>query len=212
MSLEECFVVAVDGPAASGKGTVASRLADILKGHHLDTGSLYRVLAYNVIKEKLDAEDVQGIVHLIGKIDFNLNDHVIRTPEVSNMASKIAVHQPVRDKLNQLQLDYPKNKKLVVIEGRDIGTVIFPNADCKLYITASVEIRAKRRHKQQSVNNSALTYGTVLQDLKERDLRDGSRKNAPMAIADDAIVIETGDMSIEDVVNCAYQYVLERKG
>lgn len=190
--MTRAFIIAIDGTAASGKGTLSKALAKQIGFEYLDTGLLYRIAAYNLIKNKIDIAAPHKIVNYLKTVHFagyeSINLHV---DEIGNIASRIATFAEVRGFLNNLQLEFPLGKKGVVIDGRDIGTVVFPDADLKFFITAEVEIRAERRYKQLKNSGKDVIFADVLRDLRERDERDIHRKVAPTVAAMDAIIIDT---------------------
>jgi cytidylate kinase len=195
------FIIAVDGPSASGKGTLSEKLAHHFNFAFLDTGKIYRIVAYEVLKANLDPNDIAGLVALAHTINFAMSScDSLHTPEISECASKIAIHAELRNVLNQIQRGFPKGHKGAVIDGRDIGTVIFPDANLKFFITASDEVRAERRFKQLQSNNKLVSYADVLRDLKERDARDADRKVSPTKAASDAIVIDTSNLDAKAVL------------
>ncbi|CAG7588672.1 MAG: (d)CMP kinase [Candidatus Midichloria sp.] len=196
------FVVAIDGPAASGKGTIAKIVAEKLGFDYLDTGSLYRTVAYFALQNQIELRDANKLVSLIDSINFN--DTVgaaLYGSMVSENASVIAAIPEVRKALLGIQRTFAVGKKGVVIEGRDIGTVIFPNANVKIYITADIEERAARRFKQLQKNGEDIIYDDVLRDLQIRDLRDSSRNNAPLTKGNDYLVVDTTKMDIDTAVD-----------
>lgn len=203
-------VIAIDGPTASGKGTVAQRVAAALGWHYLDSGSLYRLVALRALDAGVDAADERGLADLaralrprfIGaRIEMNGRDVTdeIRQESVGVMASRIAVHWPVRAALLDLQRDFRRPPGLVA-DGRDMGTVVFPDAVLKVFLTASVEARAGRRHKQLSEKGFSSNITHLLQELEARDERDSSRSAAPLRPAEDARQLDTSDLSIDEVV------------
>ncbi|MDJ1407123.1 MAG: (d)CMP kinase [Candidatus Midichloria sp.] len=196
------FVIAIDGPAASGKGTIAKIVAEKLGFDYLDTGSLYRTVAYFALQNQIELMDANKLVSLIDSINFN--DTVgaaLYGSMVSENASVIAAIPEVRKALLGIQYTFAVGKKGVVIEGRDIGTVIFPNANVKIYITADIEERAARRFKQLQKNGEDIIYDDVLRDLQIRDLRDSSRNNAPLTKGNDYLVVDTTKMDIDTAVD-----------
>lgn len=198
------FIIAVDGVAASGKGTLSERLAKHFCFAFLDTGKLYRIVASNLLENSIDPNNNKSIIDIIRQIDFSKPvEGSLHTPQISDYASKIAVHQDVRNELNTAQRDFPKGNRGAILDGRDIGTVIFPNANLKLFITADTEIRAERRFKQLQIRDKSVSYSDVLKDLRERDERDSQRKAAPTIAADDAIVIDTTKLDVDSVFNLA---------
>ena len=203
-------VIAVDGPAASGKGTVAARVAEALGFHLLDSGSLYRLVALKALDEGIElgaeaalAEAARGLdaTFADGRIGLDGRDvtEAIRSEEVSAAASRVAVHPAVRMALLDRQRAFRRPPGLVA-DGRDMGTVVFPDARLKVYLTASPEERARRRHKQLIEKGISSTIQSLLLDIRERDARDAGRAVAPLAAAADAVILDTTDMSIEAVV------------
>jgi cytidylate kinase len=204
-------VVTIDGPTASGKGTVAERVASRLGFHYLDSGSLYRLVALLAMRQAVAFDDADRLAALAAGLAVRFverrillgEDDVteeIRGEAVGNGASRIALCQPVRDALLGRQRAYRVPPGLVC-DGRDMGTVVFPDATLKIFLTASVEQRAERRSKQLIEKGFPVNISTLLQDLRERDARDAGRQNAPLAAAPDAISIDSSDLSVEDVVN-----------
>ncbi|MFK7838855.1 MAG: (d)CMP kinase [Bdellovibrionales bacterium] len=217
-------VIAVDGPAASGKGTVARKLAEELNFAYMDTGILYRAVAFEVIDSGLSIKDKRDCIDaakiFIKKLKNPiknkslLNNPRLRDDDIGNAASKIATIQDIRNLLNTLQKDFAKNPgiayKGAVLDGRDIGTIICPNADLKLFITAETEIRSRRRLKELHSKGIAATYGSVLDDMRARDKRDSERNNAPMTQAKDAIIIDNSDLNAEETLEKALEITKER--
>ena len=217
------FKIAIDGPAASGKGTLAKTLAMALSYDYLDTGTLYRAVARDVLAAKisLDANPDNGPDNGAGKhneivaIAQNLalpisNDDSLRTSEVAQIASKIAVLTAVRDALFEKQRHFansPPSGKGAVLDGRDIGSVILPDADVKFYIDAALDVRAKRRFLELSATDDTITQAQILADLTQRDARDKTRTTAPLKPADDAIIIDTSELSAQDVLQLALNHV-----
>ncbi|AEI88884.1 MAG: (d)CMP kinase [Candidatus Midichloria mitochondrii] len=196
------FVIAIDGPAASGKGTIAKIVAEKLGFDYLNTGLLYRAVAYFALQNQIELRDTDKLVSLIDSINFN--DTVgtaLYGSVVSENASVIAAIPEVRKALLGIQRTFAIGKEGVVIEGRDIGTVIFPNANVKIYITADIEERAARRFKQLQKNGEDIIYDDVLRDLQIRDLRDSSRNNAPLTKGSDYLVVDTTKVDIDAAVD-----------
>jgi cytidylate kinase len=190
------FVVAIDGPAASGKGTLARRLADRFGFAHLDTGALYRATALLVLDQAGDASDPATAEAAALRVDMRmLSDPRLRRPTVSAAASIVAAIPAVRSILLGLQRQFaahpPAPAKGAVLDGRDIGSVVCPSADAKIFLTASSGARARRRLAELRQQGATAIYENVLQDMKERDARDSGRPTAPLIAAPDAIVIET---------------------
>lgn len=217
-------VIAIDGPAASGKGTLARKIANKLGYAHMDTGALYRATAYELIAAGLSVKDENDAVDaaqiLVKKINNAhaledvLNNPPLREDKIGKQASIIATYPKVRHTLNQLQKDFASNPgshyKGAVLDGRDIGTVICPEANVKLFITASTEIRAKRRTKELQSRGLAVTYGAVLKDMRERDERDAGRKTAPMTQASDAIMLDTSMLNPAEMLEKALKIIEEK--
>ena len=209
------YKIAVDGPAASGKGTLAKTLAMALSFDYLDTGTLYRAVARDVLAAKISPDDIDNQQDDIVAIAHNLslpitNDESLRTSEVAQIASKIAVLTGVRDALFEKQRSFantPPSGKGAILDGRDIGSVILPDADLKFYIDAALDVRAKRRFLELSAKDDTITLAQILADLTERDARDKTRTTAPLKPADDAIVIDTSELSAQDVLQLALNHV-----
>lgn len=204
-------VVTIDGPTASGKGTVAHKVADALGFHLLDSGALYRLVALASERAGVDLADVSALARLASRLDVKFGpDRVwlsgeevslaIRAEAVGNRASALAVHQPVRDALTALQRSFRKLPGLVA-DGRDMGTVIFPDARLKVFLTASVEARARRRYKQLIDKGISASIEDLLRDLEARDARDRSRTAAPLRPAQDARLLDTSDMTVDQAVS-----------
>ena len=188
------IIVTIDGPAASGKEKIAKFISRKWKFKHLDSGLLYRRLALILLNEKIDIRNLKKIkkrVEKINKISFQRSNK-LRTQEISQLASKIAIHKFVREFVNNLQYNFVKKHKKnrgFVIDGRDIGSVVFKKADLKLYIEVNSEIRAKRRYKQLIDSGEKSIYRKILKDVKLRDQKDKLRKNSPLIIPDEAHII-----------------------
>ena len=209
-------VIAIDGPAASGKGTLARKIAEILNYAHLDTGALYRAVANILLMAGHNpADEEQAILaaHTLKETlqPKDLDNPRLREDDVGAAASKVAAIQKVRDILFNLQRAFAKAPKEgyagCVLDGRDIGTVICPEADFKLFVTADDEIRAKRRHKELQSRDIAVTYDAVLTDMRERDKRDSTRGSAPMKPAEDALILDTSDLSADEALEEALAYI-----
>lgn len=193
---ERPFVVAIDGPAASGKGTLARRIAAHFGFAHLDTGKLYRATALTVLDAGGDPHDVAAATKAAQTLDLSrLDDPRLRGDDVGNAASIVAAHSAVRAALLEAQRRFARNPlgaaKGAVLDGRDIGTVVCPDAAVKLFVVASVEARAERRAKELREGGAAAIYDQVLQGMKERDARDSERRVAPLSAAPDAVTIDT---------------------
>jgi len=202
------FTVAIDGPAAAGKGTIARRLAAEFGFSHLDTGLLYRAVGRKALALGCGVIDpVQAARIAVGLSDADINRDDLRTARVAQAASKVAVLPDVRAALLQFQRDFARRTGGAILDGRDIGTVICPQADVKLFVTASDHVRAKRRFEELRVSTPELTLETVERDLKQRDIRDASRDAAPMVAAADALRLDTSDMSVDDAARAAIEAV-----
>ena len=214
------YNVAIDGPAGAGKSTIAKLVAKEKGYIYVDTGAMYRGLAIHFIKKGLKAEDIKGIVEACKDAEVSIvyeNDvqqiylngenvtAMLRTEEVGNMASKTSAIPAVREKLLELQRTLAREKD-VIMDGREIGTNILPNADVKIYLTASVETRATRRYKELLEKGENCVYEEIAQDIKERDERDMNREIAPLKQAEDAILVDSSEMTIDEVVKtiCSY--------
>ena len=199
-------VIAIDGTFASGKGTLGKRLAAHYGLGYLDTGKLYRATAHAVMQAGGDVENPADGAKAAGALKAeDLSDPILKSGPVGAAASKVAVHTEVRKALFNFQRDFAA--KGAVLDGRDIGTVICPDADVKLYVDAKPEVRAQRRHAELVGYGEDITYETVLAQLTERDNRDKNRKEAPLKAAEDAHLIDTSIMSIDDVFNTAVKIV-----
>ncbi len=196
------FVIAIDGRAASGKGTISARISSILGASWLNTGILYRKVAFAALSENTNLDDNAALYKIARNISLlEIDEPLLYTSKISKFASIIAAKDSVRAALMDLQRSFPDGKKIAVIEGRDIGTIIFPDADIKIFVTASLKERAKRRFVQLQNRGEEVIYNAVLEDLEERDKRDEDRGNAPLKIADGSVVIDTTNSSVEESVN-----------
>ena len=196
------FVIAIDGPAAAGKGTLARKLSSHYGFAYLDTGSLYRAVGQAVRDKGLDPSNAEAALKAAQTLDVSkIDERAIRTREAGEAASVVAVMQPVRDAILQFQRDFAANPPSglpgAVLDGRDIGTVVCPQADVKIYVTASPEIRAHRRWLELKTSGSEVSEAQVLEDTRERDRRDSGRATSPMRPADDAHLLDTTNLSIE---------------
>jgi cytidylate kinase len=206
------FIVAIDGPAASGKGTLARRLAERFGFAHLDTGKLYRATAALVLHDGGDPRDAAIAAAAAERVDLSrLGDPVLLTEKVAQAASVVAAIAAVRAALLDRQRGFamhpPAPAKGAVLDGRDIGTVVCPEAAVKLFVTASVEERARRRAKELRQSGAAAIYDAVLQDMKERDARDSLRRVAPLAAAPAAVIIDTTGLDPDQVLDRASELV-----
>lgn len=205
------MVIAIDGPAGAGKGTIARFLAEKFNLAHLDTGLTYRALAALVIKKNVDPNDVEAVVALAHVVHLeDVENPALRCEEVASMASKIAVIPEVRTLLTELQRDFARQIlppfQGAVLDGRDVGTAVLPHCLCKLFITARPEVRALRRSAEVPTSKK---HDEIVKHIQERDERDSQRKTAPLQISPDAYIIDTSDLTIDEACAKAASYVTE---
>ncbi len=206
--------VAIDGPAGAGKSTIAKAIAKKLGYVYVDTGAMYRAMALFFLRSNISKDDEAKISSVVDDINVSIKyedgaQHVIlngedvtgliRTEEVGNMASATSVYGPVRAKLVALQQELAKTTD-VIMDGRDIGTVVLPNADVKVFLTASVECRAKRRYDELVAKGQNADFDQIAKDIEERDYRDSHREISPLKQAEDATLVDSSDMTIDEVV------------
>jgi len=202
------FVIAVDGPAASGKGTIAARLGEAYGLPVLDSGLLYRAVGVRLLAEGGDPDDPAAAAAAAMTLDpAEIDDPKVRSRQASEAASRVAVHHDVRVALREFQQSFAAQEPGAVIDGRDIGTVICPDAQVKIYVTASPEIRAERRCKQLAASGEAVPYEDILADIRTRDARDAGRVDSPMRPAEDAVLLDTSEMTIEAAFDAARRIV-----
>tara|TARA_A100001391_G_scaffold184225_1_gene151942 strand:- start:1018 stop:1662 length:645 start_codon:yes stop_codon:yes gene_type:complete len=211
------MIIAIDGPAASGKGTLARRVAAAMDYAYLDTGLLYRATGAKVLALGLDPSNEDAAVGVAEKLGADdLESEELRSEEVGSAASKVAAIPKVRAVLLAFQRNLasspPDGKRGAVLDGRDIGTVVCPDAPIKFYLTASVEERASRRFKQLQEKNPAAIYERVLKELEERDARDSARDVAPLKMASDAIHIDTDRLNADAVFNAVMAHIRTHMG
>ena len=204
-------VIAIDGPSASGKGSVAERVANKLGYHYLDSGALYRIVALASQSRKIAWDDAKALGALVPTLKISFKDNAvllngenvtdqIRSPAMSNGASQVAVHPEVRNALLKLQHNFRQAPGLVA-DGRDMASVVFTDALLKIFLTANVKERAHRRHKQLADRNVAANYEKILQGLQERDIRDRTRTSAPLIQTKEAIYLDTDNRNIDEAVD-----------
>jgi cytidylate kinase len=219
--------IAIDGPGGAGKSTIAKRLAKELGFYYVDTGAIYRTVAYFLDLLGISPKDVDGVERYIDELTVEIEydedglQHMImngmdvsediRTPEISLKASDVSAHAVVRDMLLDMQQDMAK-KHNVIMDGRDIGTVVLPRAQVKIFLTASAEERAKRRFLELQAKGKKDTYEQVLKELQKRDYQDTHREIAPLKRAKDAVVVDTSELDIDGVVAAIRQIVQEKCG
>ncbi len=211
MSSENIFTIAIDGPAGSGKGTIAKELSKILNYHYLDSGAIYRVIALAIHNKKLEFNQEKKIVELLKEIEISFEfdktfldgkdvSSDIREESIGKLASKIAQNQELRKSLLSFQRSFAKKPGLVA-EGRDMTTVVFPGADLKIYLDASVEERSKRRHKQLILKGNNVNIANLVTEIALRDKQDKERVHSPLVIDDEAHIINNDGLSVEETIN-----------
>ena len=202
------FIIAVDGPAASGKGTIAVRLAALYGFPVLDTGLLYRAVGVGLQNRGGDLYSEAAAAEVARTLDLShLEDPALRTRAAGEAASRVAVHGAVRQALLDFQRAFAAREPGAVLDGRDIGTVIAPDAPAKVFVTATPEVRADRRYRQLVAQGEAVTFDDILADIHRRDERDGGRDSAPMVQAQDAVLLDTTEMTIEAAADAARRIV-----
>ncbi len=213
--MPKTYSIAIDGPAGAGKSTIAKRLAAELGFRYVDTGAIYRTVAYFFDLWGVSPKDIDGIRRYIDELNINIEydedglQHMImngmdvtgdiRTQDISQKASLISAHAIVRDMLLDMQRDVAK-KYNVLMDGRDIGTVVLPKADVKIFLTASPEVRAKRRTDELLAKGQKAEFETILKEIKQRDYQDTHREVAPLKMCRDSIKVDTSEMSLEQVI------------
>lgn len=223
--MKRYYAVAIDGPAGAGKSTMAKLVAGELGFMYVDTGAIYRTVGYHMQLMGIGPKDVDGITRLIDDVNLRLEydadgvQHMIlngadvtdeiRSPEMSVIASQISVHAVVRDFLLTVQRQVAQNHN-VIMDGRDIGTVVLPKADVKIFLTASSTIRAQRRFAQLQKKDSKIRFEDVLRDLEQRDYQDTHRALAPLKCAKDAVRLDTGEMDLQQSVEAIKNIIKER--
>lgn len=218
------FIVAIDGPAGTGKGTIANLISMKFGFINIDTGAMYRCVTLEILRNNVQLDDIKGIEAILENIDIKFKHiedkdfvflngenvtEIIRTKDVNENVSQVAKIKEVREKMVDLQRKLG-DKENVVMEGRDIGTVVFPNANVKIYLDATSEERAKRRFIQNKEKNIDMSYEEILENIKLRDENDKTRKIGALKIADDAVVIDTTNLSINEVMEQVVKLIQEK--
>ena len=220
------LIIAIDGPVGSGKSTVARRVAELLRFTYLDSGAMYRALAWKALERSVPLDDAVRFETLATETRIDLKaerdgvhvrvdgadvTHAIRTPEISEATSRISVIPGVRRRMVAEQ-QRAGQRGGVVMEGRDIGTVVFPRADLKIYLDANVEVRAARRLRELQARGESITLGQMLEDVRERDLRDKSREASPLVRAPDAVLVDNTAMDVEETARLIVLLARQKKG
>ncbi|POZ88133.1 cytidylate kinase [Petrotoga sibirica DSM 13575] len=211
--------IAIDGPAGSGKSTIAEKLANILKINYLNSGALYRIIGYYLNEQKVDPQDSKNIENILEKLNIEIkNNHyflgekdvttIIKDSKIGDLASLYSRNNIIREKVNEI-IKKIAEKGSIVVDGRDIGTVVLPESDLKIYLTASIEERAKRRWGEEKGKKPNISFTEILEEIKNRDYNDSNRSIAPLKPARDAIIIDTTNLSIEEVLQKVLKIVEE---
>ena len=223
--MKKVYNIAVDGPAGAGKSTIARSVAEKLNFVYVDTGAMYRAMALHFLRNGIPADDEAAISRLTGEVNVTISyengmqqvilngenvSGLIRSSEVSAMASAVSVYLPVREKLVELQKSLAL-KENVIMDGRDIGTCVLPDADLKIYLTASSRVRAQRRYEELTAKGEEGSLEDIEMDIIERDYRDMNRENSPLKQAEDAILLDSSSMTVSEVVNRILELFHEKK-
>ena len=198
------IVIAIDGPAASGKGTISKAISEKLQFNYLDTGKLYRAIGAKYL------EGYPPIVAAQSLDSKDLDKYDLQKQEIAQAASEIALIPEVRAALLEFQRDFSQKMPGAVLDGRDIGTIVCPDAKIKIFLTASLEARAKRRYIELNKNDQKISFKTILEQIRERDERDQTRSSSPMVAASDAKIFDTSELSINEAVDEVYFYIQTR--
>lgn len=218
--------IAIDGPGGAGKSTVSRRAAEHFGFLYVDTGAIYRTIGLAAARKGIDTRDKKAVIAMLPELAIELKyldgeqkmfldgedvSKIIRLPEVSMYASNVSAMQEVRDFLTDMQRDIAK-KNNVIMDGRDIGTVILPNADLKIFLTASLKARALRRYKELIAKGETQSLEDVMLDMKKRDDQDTNRAAAPLVAADDAVLLDSGNLTLEETIDAVCSLISERTG
>lgn len=222
--MSKVFNIAIDGPAGAGKSTIAKRAAAGLGFVYVDTGAMYRAMALYFLRKGIAPEDEKAVSNAAGEVEVTITyeagaqqvilngenvSGLIRTEEVSAMSSATSVYLPVREKLVELQKRLAE-KENVIMDGRDIGTCVLPNADLKIYLTASTKVRAKRRYDELAARGEGGSLEAIEAEIEERDYRDMHREHSPLKQAEDAVLVDTSDMTVEEVIEKILELAAEK--
>lgn len=211
--------IAIDGPAGSGKSTIAQNLANLLNINYLNSGALYRIIGYYLNERKIDPKDSKIIENILEKLNIEIKNNryfldgkdvtiTIKDSKIGDLASLYSKNNIVREKVNQI-IKKIAEKDNIVVDGRDIGSVVLPDSDIKIYLTASLEERAKRRWNEEKEQKANISFTEILEEIKNRDYNDSNRSIAPLKPAQDAIIIDTTNLSIEEVLQKILKIVKE---
>ncbi len=207
------MIIAIDGPAASGKGTLGKLIAEHFGFAHLDTGLLYRAVARDVLARGASIDNEQAAVECARSLDpETLSDPALRQAGIGEAASIVARIELVREALLDFQREFARREPGAVLDGRDIGTVVCPDADVKIFVTALPEVRAQRRYLERKSQGDDVTYGEVLEMIRQRDERDANRASAPMRPAEDAVLLDTTNLDIEAAFDAAVGLIKRKIG
>ena len=208
-------IIAIDGPASVGKSTLAKIISRRFNSPILFSGKLYRAVALETIKRRISPHNIKEILKCVSYLNLTkLNSNELFSSEVDNISSIISANKSLRDRLTKFQRDFPKindvkNRKFAIIEGRDIGTIVFPKADYKIFLWADAKIRAKRRYEQIKKNRKKVSYNRVFNDINSRDRKDLTRKIAPLMPAGNSVLLDTSYIDIEQAFNAIKKIILK---